>query len=517
MRTPRSYGTRRGNRPLTFELLEDRRLLSVGQTLTGLGLPAPGAPPPATVDAPVVVAPANSVLPAATSPPNAPGILSPVLPASSTLGTAPGALPQVRVAQPAVPDHLANPTLAPRLTPATSLVSTTLDSVPVSADLSAGLGSDSGLGLTLAAGSKPALAVAAGLTTGGEIRLGLRATTEGSPGGLAGNLGLDTTNDLGVQLGAEVAGVGGQGLAVSLQATTPLAGSSGIDLGLGASAGPGGGDGLQPGFTAGVAVGSAPVLTLGGGAGQGTGAIASAGGFALGGLLVNSRDGVPGTNGDPTPPEQGPTARPLVLLTSTNRPGVGGPGQPASGGGIFGDTGEKQSPVRVPGLTQQESQGDFALAVPMLDGALKDGPLFGAANDKQADAFRPGVAVSPVGATVVAAGVTPPGAAAESLALPEPQGAGLMSDFAAASLRSVEEALQRLLHRTAVLGMELSGLLAHPHLVGLLLALGVLAVSCEVYRRRARRLRRGLRLAGVDGPSWQWFAGLTGPGGEIDS
>jgi hypothetical protein len=483
MRTPHLRGTRRTTRPLSFEFLEDRRLLSVGQTLTSLGLPAP--PPTATVNALVVAAPSNAVMlatPSNNSSPNTAGVPAPTLPALSTALTASGALPQVQtpglVTQPAAPDITPNLALPPLPTPAMSPVSTLLDSA-------SGLVAND---LPLA--PSPLLA---------------------GPGDPSAALAIDT--GLGLDLGLALAGGSEPGVTVTAELTT------GGPLGLGINVGLGGGDGFSLGINAGVAVGSAPVLNLGGGVGQGSGDISSPGGLPLGGLFGGRRDGGSGTNGILVLPDNptGATIRPIVLLAPTNRPGVLPPGQPPSGGGFFAETGENHHPVRVLGFTHQELQGDFAPQEPVVDTALKDGALFGAANDQPSDGVHPVVPVRALPAPAVG-GIAPPAAApVESLALPEPQGAGLMGNFMGASLRSVEEALQQLLHRLAGFGMELSGLLAHPHLVMVFFALSALAVSCEVYRRRGRRLRRGLRLAGADGPSWQWFPSLAGPGAEEDS
>jgi hypothetical protein len=183
-------------------------------------------------------------------------------------------------------------------------------------------------------------------------------------------------------------------------------------------------------------------------------------------------------------------------------PGLNAPGRVANPGANPVDTldlGGSTQPSRLADETQPEAVDQAAPPVSrVVDEVFRDPLLWGAAGGTPA--AGPGVAATGlrVLATpgVVTADATPALAEAPAEAgLPAPQGAGLLAGSAPLDLQALDAVLKRFLDQLQVLSWQLSDLLARLPLAPWLAAVGVLAVACEVYRRRLQQARRALALA----------------------
>jgi hypothetical protein len=346
-----------------------------------------------------------------------------------------------------------------------------------------GVGSGKGVSLnldtstTLAAGSLPTLNGNVGASLGGQgVTVATVITGEvGGEGGLsAGTGGTVMLNNGGASLG------GGGGVILG----NPAAGNGG-------SGGAGGGGGI---VTPGNSGGSGGAVQQGGG-----------------GTLVQVPPALAGTAGSstaaPATPISAAGGTPAAPLTVAASPAAGSQALLA---GVSSD------PVANDFLSATPADVQGATAGQVLDGTAVDtlfqSPLLVGGGD---DTDRSDVLVPVAPAAVEEAGMAP---AEPVVGEPElfdgaqpllPQGDDLAQGCVPFDVKALDDSLRDLLQQFEALSGDFAGLLARLERTPWFVAMAVLAVTCEVYRRKLHQARGRLALADV---SLTWFPTLTGSG-----
>jgi hypothetical protein len=148
--------------------------------------------------------------------------------------------------------------------------------------------------------------------------------------------------------------------------------------------------------------------------------------------------------------------------------------------------------------------------------------LWGAAGDEAAGLGTPPEFAAPHASSALAAvssGDVAPYVLPESTAdAASAEQAGLLTRCTPFDAQALEAAFQRLLDQLETLAWDFSSLLARLHGTPWLAAAAVLAVTCEVARRRLQQqARAGAALAGGAGGTLTWFPSLTGRGAGDDA
>jgi hypothetical protein len=201
-----------------------------------------------------------------------------------------------------------------------------------------------------------------------------------------------------------------------------------------------------------------------------------------------------------------------------------GPTVHVAGSGLFVSApSSRPAVVDGPGLSQ-DSDGPGALSRELEDPALlHDVAVWGQGAIAPEEALPGAVPVLPeVELPIIPAEAAAPApAASDPLAgidLPTPQGSGPAGSFQPFALASLEQEWHGLLAQAEHTGWHLAGLLGRLAGTPWFVAGGLLALGCELYRRRLRRLAKRPLLAGGAGEDLAWFPslGLPGPGDKDD-
>jgi hypothetical protein len=471
-----------------FEVLEDRTVLSGGLLAAPLDLL-----PPVPVQAPAI--PATSA-PAASS--SLLGILdAPVARDAKRVTTGLDLKVQVDAAVPGLVQlRLAtdlslagNQGLAARTTLDAGV--TVLGASVLNSHTGAALGLGGANGITLNLGTTTTLAGGSLLTLNGNVG----ATLGGGKGvGVATGAGLEVGGQ-----GSLSAGTGGT--VVLNNGGGSAGGGGGVILGNpggGGSGGAGGGGIIPPGNGGGSGQGPGPgsggIVQPGGGAfGQGPPAVAGPGGsFSASPAAPVSAAGS-GTTA-PGSALAGPTTGSLALLSGAANDTAGADFLPVAPAGI-----------------EEATTGQALLEGAAVDTLFQNSILFGAGNDTD---------LSNVVLPEAPAAVAEPGVAAAEPVVSDPilfdgaqpllpQGDDLVQGCMPFDVKSLDDSLHNLVQQFQLLSWDFASLMGRLEGSSWFVAMAVLAVTCEVCRRKTQKARQRLSLA--DG-SLTWFPTLTGSG-----